>query len=120
MKKMINLFYLVRKKDTQFDLEEYKGDKQPVGIFGSDLKPFKQYCIDLQPDDVIYTFTDGYADQFGGEKGKKFKYKPLENLFCAIADKDVKEQRDILAKAFDDWKNHHEQVDDVLIMGIKI
>ncbi|MBI3521020.1 MAG: SpoIIE family protein phosphatase, partial [Bacteroidetes bacterium] len=49
-------FYLVRKKDTQFDLEEYKGDKQPVGIFGSDLKPFKQYCIDLQPDDVIYTF----------------------------------------------------------------
>ena len=91
-----------------------------VGKHDRDTVSFTQQQIQLQTGDVVYTLTDGFPDQFGGEKGKKFKYKPLENLFCLIADKDVNEQREILAQAFDDWKSHHEQVDDVLIMGIKI
>lgn len=109
--------YLVRNGEIQI----YKGDKQPIGESLSDsITNYVNQSILLQKDDCVYLISDGYADQFGGEKGKKFKYKPLENLFCSIADKDVAEQRDILAKAFDDWKSHHEQVDDVLIMGIKI
>lgn len=109
--------YLVRNGEIQI----YKGDKQPIGesLSGAVTK-YNNQVISLQKDDCVYLISDGYADQFGGEKGKKFKYKPLENLFCSIASKDVKEQRDILAKAFDEWKSHHEQVDDVLIMGIKI
>ena len=109
--------YLVRNGEIQI----YKGDKQPIGeSFSGVVKNYTNQIISLQKNDCVYLISDGYADQFGGEKGKKFKYKPLENLFCSIADKDVKEQREILAKAFDDWKNNHEQVDDVLIMGIKI
>ena len=109
--------YVVRNKEIQI----YKGDKQPIGeSLSGELINYTNQEISLQKNDCVYLISDGYADQFGGEKGKKFKYKPLENLFCSIADKEVNEQRDILAKAFDDWKSHHEQVDDVLIMGIKI
>lgn len=109
--------YVVRNKEIQI----YKGDKQPIGeSLSGEIINYTNQVISLQKDDCVYLISDGYADQFGGEKGKKFKYKPLENLFCSIADKKVSEQRDILAKAFDDWKSHHEQVDDVLIMGIKI
>ncbi len=109
--------YLVRHGEIQI----YRGDKQPIGeSLSGTITNYSNQVISLQKNDCVYLISDGYADQFGGEKGKKFKYKPLENLFCSIADKDVKEQRDILSKAFDDWKSSHEQVDDVLIMGIKI
>jgi serine phosphatase RsbU (regulator of sigma subunit) len=86
-------FYIIRKKESGFELEEFNGDKQPVGIFGSDLKPFKQHSIDLKPNDVIYTFTDGYADQFGGPKGKKFKYKQLKELLVSIQHLDLVDKK---------------------------
>lgn len=109
--------YLVRNGEIQI----FKGDKQPIGeSFSGTIIQYKNQEIRLQKNDCIYLISDGYADQFGGEKGKKFKYKQLENLFCAIAEKNVSEQREVLANAFEDWKSHHEQVDDVLIMGIKI
>ncbi len=102
-------------------IQIYKGDKQPIGeSLSGTINHYSNQMITLQKNDCVYMISDGYADQFGGEKGKKFKYKPLENLFCAIADKDVKEQREILSAAFEEWKSRHEQVDDVLIMGIKI
>ncbi len=102
------------------ELEEFNGDKQPVGIFGSDLKPFKQNSIDLKPNDVIYTFTDGYADQFGGPKGKKFKYKQLKELLVSIQHLDLVAQEDIVKEQFTNWKGNLEQVDDVCLIGIKI
>jgi serine phosphatase RsbU (regulator of sigma subunit) len=109
--------YIVRNKEIQI----YKGDKQPIGeSYTGTIINYTNQEISLQKNDCVYLISDGYADQFGGEKGKKFKYKQLENLFCSISDKDVKEQREILSIAFDDWKSNHEQVDDVLIMGIKI
>ncbi|MES2764138.1 MAG: tetratricopeptide repeat protein [Bacteroidota bacterium] len=113
-------FYLIRKNETGFMLEEFKGDKQPVGIFGSDLKPFKQYSVDLKKEDVIYTFTDGYADQFGGPKGKKFKYKQLKELLLSIQDKNLPEQEEIVKQQFTNWKGNLEQVDDVCLIGIRI
>lgn len=109
--------YVVRNKEIQI----YRGDKQPIGeSFSGTIINYTNQLISLQKNDCVYLISDGYADQFGGVKGKKFKYKQLENLFCAIAEKEVNEQQQILAKAFDDWKSNHEQVDDVLIMGIKI
>ena len=70
--------------------------------------------------DTLYLYTDGYADQFGGPKGKKFKYKPLNDLLLAISDKELQEQKDILQSAFEGWKGNHEQVDDVCVVGIRI
>ena len=109
--------YIVRNGEIQI----YRGDKQPIGeSFSGTIINYTNQIISLQKNDCVYLISDGYADQFGGVKGKKFKYKQLENLFCSIAEKNVEEQRAILAAAFDDWKANHEQVDDVLIMGVKI
>ncbi len=101
-------------------LDEYKGDKQPVGIFGNDLKPFKQHQVQLQAGDLIYTFTDGLADQFGGPKGKKFKYKQLKELILMVKDQPLAAQENVIYKGFSDWKGNLEQVDDVCLIGIKV
>lgn len=113
-------FYIIKKQESGFELQEFKGDKQPVGIFGKDLKPFKQHLITLNTDDVIYTFTDGYADQFGGPKGKKFKYTQLKTLLLSIQHLNLQEQEDIIKQKFTNWKGNLEQVDDVCLIGIKI
>ena len=115
-----HIFYVMRKKEHGFEIEEYKGDKQPVGIFGKDLKPFKQYLIKLNPNDVIYTFTDGYADQFGGPKGKKFKYTQLKELLLSIQHLNLDDQETIIKNQFIAWKGNLEQVDDVCLIGVKI
>jgi serine phosphatase RsbU (regulator of sigma subunit) len=70
--------------------------------------------------DILYLFTDGYADQFGGPKGKKFKYKQLSDLLISIHKKAINEQQDALDKAFEDWNGAHDQVDDVCIIGIRL
>ncbi|MDF2448170.1 MAG: yrrB 5 [Bacteroidota bacterium] len=113
-------FYLIRKNGFNFELTEYKGDKQPVGIFGKDLKPFKQHIIPIQENDVIYTMTDGYADQFGGTKGKKFKYKQLKEMLLEIQSHPLSHQEKIIKDRFNQWKGDLEQVDDVTIIGIRI
>jgi serine phosphatase RsbU (regulator of sigma subunit) len=74
----------------------------------------------LQKGDIVYTFTDGYADQFGGPKEKKIMYKQLEELLIAHCQQPLGEQKKILEQAFDNWKGSLEQVDDVTIIGIRI
>ncbi len=114
-------------------LIEFKPDKMPVGMHYGEQKPFSLNSVDLQKGDVIYTFTDGYADQFGGnamskghsdvttdEQGKKFKYKQLKELLIANADKSMDAQKEILNKTFETWKGSLEQIDDVLIIGIRV
>ena len=76
--------------------------------------------LDLQKGDIIYTFTDGYADQFGGPKGKKFKYKQLHDILLESSDLDLDAQKVILNKKFEEWKSNLEQVDDVCVIGIRI
>lgn len=111
-----NGFYLVREKE----LHSFKADKMPVGKSPRDTEPFTSHTLQLQKGDVIYTLTDGYADQFGGPKGKKFKYKPLEELLLANSQLSMEEQKQNLLMRFDEWKGELEQVDDVLIIGIRI
>lgn len=101
-------------------LIEYPADKQPVGISTDNAKQFKQQKISLQKGDSIYIFTDGYADQFGGPKGKKFKYKPLQHLLLKNSHKSMNDQKEILKSSIEEWKGNLEQVDDILIIGIKI
>ncbi len=103
------------RKDTCIELEL---NKMPVGI-GERNDPFTQGEVDLQEGDVIYLYTDGFADQFGGPKGKKFKYSELNKILVSISHLPVTEQRKRLESTFNTWKGNLEQVDDVLIVGIK-
>ena len=104
---------------TEGKLKEIKANKQPIG-YTDDPKPFTNHTVSLNSGDMIYLFTDGFADQFGGEKGKKFKYKQLEEKLLAISNKELIEQKEILHQVFTDWKGNLEQVDDVTVIGIKL
>ncbi|MCW3105063.1 MAG: hypothetical protein JWO09_3503 [Bacteroidetes bacterium] len=100
---------------------EINGDKFPIGAFvGEELQRFTNHEWEIQRGDCIYIFTDGFADQFGGPKGKKFKYKQFQELLLSIHEKPMAEQKEILRKTNDDWQGELEQVDDVLVIGIRI
>jgi sigma-B regulation protein RsbU (phosphoserine phosphatase) len=115
-----NSFYIVRKDENgEKQLIEKKGDKQPCGFF-PDPQPFVLREEELKAEDRIYTLTDGYPDQFGGKKGKKFRYKALEELLMKNSDLAFDKQRDILNTTIEDWKGKLEQVDDILVIGVKI
>lgn len=111
-----NSFYICRKGE----LLECKPDKMPVGKFGEHEKPFKQHTVTLETDDIIYAITDGYADQFGGPKGKKFKYKQFEELLLSNSLKEMEIQKQNLNTAFENWKGDLEQVDDITVVGIRV
>ena len=107
------------RNDENFELIEYKPDKQPIGKTDQ-TKPFTTHQINLIKGDTIYIFTDGYQDQFGGEKGKKFKAAQLKELLLGIQGKTMDEQKELLNNAFENWKGNLEQVDDVCIIGVRI
>lgn len=98
---------------------EYHADKMPIGI-GVREDDFSHNALPLKKGDILYMYTDGYADQFGGPKGKKFKYKQLNELLLANSHLSMNEQKDIISKMFDDWKGELEQIDDVCVIGIRI
>ncbi|MES2837574.1 MAG: tetratricopeptide repeat protein [Bacteroidota bacterium] len=98
---------------------EIKADKQSIGKTDN-LKPFTTHHIDYTPNSIFYLFTDGFADQFGGESGKKFKYKPLSNLLLKNSFTSLENQSQKLNEEFINWKGDLEQVDDVCIIGIGI
>ncbi len=100
-------------------LKEIKANKQPIG-YVEEPKPFTNHSLHLNANDTVYLFTDGFADQFGGPKGKKYKYKQLEDGLLANNHKSLDEQKQILNASFTNWKGNLEQVDDVTIIGIKL
>jgi serine phosphatase RsbU (regulator of sigma subunit) len=110
-----NSFYIIR----QGAILHCQADKMPVGK-GEDERPFTYNSIQLQKNDALYIFTDGFADQFGGPKGKKFKYRQFEELLLANAHLPMSEQPAVLEAAFQNWRGDLEQVDDVLVLGFKI
>lgn len=101
------------------EMIEYKPNKQPIGKYASQLN-FDTHEIALVKGDTIYIFTDGFADQFGGEKGKKFKASNLKTLLLSIQDKDMRAQKEIIDNVFETWKGKYEQVDDVCLIGVRI
>jgi len=94
-------------------------DKMPIGK-GEKSDSFTLHTHQLQKGDMLYLYTDGYADQFGGPRGKKFKYKQLHELLLSVSGKPLNQQSEILNRNFSEWKAELEQVDDVLLIGIKI
>ncbi|MFI5150930.1 MAG: tetratricopeptide repeat protein [Bacteroidia bacterium] len=102
------------------ELIEIRPDKFPVGKHDRDHIPFTLQEIPLKKNDVIYTFTDGYADQFGGPNGKKFKYRQLEDSIRSFHQEPMDLQQSLLEERFLNWKGELEQVDDVCVMGVRI
>lgn len=98
---------------------EVKADKQPIGKYDA-LNPFTTHRLEIPKNTSLYMFTDGYADQFGGQKGKKFKYKQLVDKIASIKNHKMQEQQEILNSTFETWKDKLEQIDDVCIIGIRL
>lgn len=111
-----NSFFIIRNGE----LLVFKPDKMPVGKHVGEEKLFTRNTVTLQKGDCIYTFSDGYADQFGGPKGKKFQSKRLKELFLSHCHKPMAVQKEIYAQTLTEWKGVNEQVDDILVMGIRI
>lgn len=114
-----NAIYIISGQNNMSNVTEFKSDKQPVGFY-SIMAPFTQQEIIAKKGDVIYMGTDGFADQFGGDKGKKFMSKQLKKRLSAINSLPMKEQEKILESAFMSWKGELEQVDDVTLIGIRL
>lgn len=110
-----NPLYIIRKNQ---EFEAIKPNKQPIGQFDYRV-PFENHRIELSDGDSIYLFTDGFADQFGGDNGKKLKYKPFKNQLIQNNHLPIQKQVKILDDFFETWKGEYEQVDDVCVIGIK-
>ncbi len=106
---------LVRDKQ----MKEFKGSKHSLGGMRSGEKHFEEIKFELKEDDVIFTYTDGYTDQFGGEKGKKYSSKRLKEFLVNISEDTALVQKQKLEQEFTKWRGQHEQVDDVNVLGIR-
>ena len=123
-----NPLYIISKSINDFKplmnfgeigLYEVKPNKMPIAIYEK-MDSFPTHEIQLKKGDLLYMFSDGFADQFGGPKNKKFKYKAFKKLLLENSEKTMNEQKYILENAFNNWKGNYEQIDDVVVVGIKI
>ena len=101
-------------------IKEIKPDKMPIGQFFGTKREFKNHTFNLHSGDIIYLFSDGYADQFGGEKGGKFKYSNLKELLLKNCNLEMYKQKTELEENFNNWKAEYPQLDDICILGFKI
>ena len=115
----LNEYTFESAKQEEVIFHEIKPDKQSIGQT-ENPQSFTSHNIELKAGTTFYLMTDGYADQFGGSKGKKYKYKQLQEKLIATSNLPLAEQKEKLAISFDEWKGNLEQVDDVTIIGIKI
>ncbi|MEZ5070502.1 MAG: SpoIIE family protein phosphatase [Bacteroidales bacterium] len=109
-----NSLYHIRKQV----LTEIKADKMPVGINAIEENSFSNHTLQLKSGDIVYLFSDGYADQFGGPSNKKYKYGPFKELLIRISPLSMEEQKEALREEMARWKGDTDQVDDILVFGI--
>ncbi len=110
-----NPLYIIRNGE----MLEYKGNNMPVAYYEK-MSDFTRYTIEMKQGDRVYMFTDGFPDQFGGPQGKKFKYRPFKDLLLEVSDRPMEEQHRILSLIFDEWKGDLSQIDDVLVIGLRL
>jgi serine phosphatase RsbU (regulator of sigma subunit) len=112
-----NPFWLIR----DGEIIETRGDRQPVGIYGDNLEtPYTNHEIEIKSGDSVYIFSDGYADQFGGPSGKKFKYSQFKSLLVQVQEESMAKQKEILNTRIEEWMgDEEEQIDDILVVGIR-
>jgi len=120
-----NSLYIVRNnggqtsEEANYEIIKLKADRQPIGIYIHE-KDFTNHSFQLQKGDTLYALSDGYVDQFGGDTGGKFKSGRFQKLLLSFQDKSMEEQKHILGRTFTKWKRDIEQIDDVLIIGMRI
>ena len=102
------------------EMIELKPDKMPIGIHTRAHEPFTKKEFQLKEGDMLYAFSDGYADQFGGPQGKKFMIKNFRKLLLSISKKSLKEQKKILENSLDTWMKNTKQIDDIIVMGVRV
>ena len=110
-----NPLILIRKGE----LIEYKGDKMPVGKHIVEEASFTNHRVQLEHEDMIYMYSDGFPDQFGGERGGKYKARPFKNFLTRISNEPMKKQVSMLETELKDWMGDEPQVDDILVTGIR-
>ncbi|MDF1673699.1 MAG: SpoIIE family protein phosphatase [Vicingaceae bacterium] len=110
-----NPLWIIRNEE----IIETKANKQPIGRFDNP-EPYTTHSFELEKGDSLYIFSDGYVDQFGGEKGKKFMARAFRELLLSIQDKSMEEQKQIIDEAFETWKGSLEQIDDVCVIGVRV
>ena len=110
-----NPVFIIRKDDIQ----EIEPDRQPVGFLTGKQKDFTHHEVKLEKGDSVYLFSDGYIDQFGGPRGKKFMMRNFKKLLLSIQDKAMNEQKTILENTINEWRGDDEQIDDILVMGVQ-
>lgn len=110
-----NPIWIIRNEE----IIEIKANKQPIGKFDYQ-EPYTTHAIDLQEGDTFYIFSDGYVDQFGGEKGKKFKSLNFKRLLISIQNEPMEKQKELIDQAFENWKGDLEQIDDVCVIGVRV
>ena len=103
--------------DNTYNLFEIKPDKMPIGYYIKNDN-FTNHTIKIVKGDIIFMFSDGYADQFGGVNGKKYKYKKFKQLLLSIADLPIEQQQLKIDNTFEEWKKGYEQLDDIIVVGI--
>lgn len=106
-------------RDKEKTLVVVNPDKQPIA-FHMDMTEFTDHKIQLSKGDSIFIFSDGYADQFGGKKGKKFMYKTFKELLLSVSENSMESQKELLQEAFFNWKGNYDQVDDVCVIGLRV
>jgi serine phosphatase RsbU (regulator of sigma subunit) len=102
------------------ELKTYRGDHQPVGLLLGDKKPFTKHKVKLKKDDMLYIYSDGYQDQFGGERGKKYMAAKFKNQLLKMSKETEEQQLYLLDQEFSSWIKDYEQIDDVCVMGVRI
>ncbi len=110
-----NPLYLIR----DGKLEEYKADRMPIGIYHVEKDTFTNHEIKIKKGDIIYIFSDGFVDQFGGPAQTKFKSMNMKKLLVEISNKPMENQKEILEERFNKWKGNLDQIDDIIFIGIK-
>lgn len=106
-------------ENKEIELFEIKPDKQPIGR-GDDHHDFTNHSLTLENEDMLYLFSDGYQDQFGGSSGKKLKKSGFRSLILSLAEQPMENQLESMENFFESWKGEHEQVDDICVIGIKL
>jgi len=101
------------------ELSEISADKMPIAIYDN-MKEFTLHEIPIAKGDLFYFFSDGYEDQFGGPSGKKLKSKRFKQILLDNCDKPLKDQKSILENTFQEWKGSLKQVDDIVVIGVKV
>jgi serine phosphatase RsbU (regulator of sigma subunit) len=106
--------------EKESELLSIRGDHFPVGMHGEQLQKFNEYTVKLKRNDYVYLMTDGFSDQFGGIKNKKYKIKNMQSLLADISGMTSEQRASALKKEFQDWKGTQPQTDDVTIFGFKV